>query len=306
MRDKDGHGPNWRGGRSIGKSGYVWLWMPEHPHASSGGLVLEHIVVASRALGRRLPPKSQVYHVDGDRARNVGGNLVLCESLAYRSHLQQRARALDGCGHASWRLCTHCQKWDSTENLFCNRKQAWHRECKNQYQFRSGRTSYRLPPTVPMEAPGQFVPLNPGQRGWRSSRVGWITDANGCDIWQGNRTKGYGRVRIGRQSFFVHCVRYEREIGPIPEGMDLDHYVCDNGKGGCCNPRHCRPATPRENILRSRGLASANAAKTQCPKGHPLSGDNLVQSALRRGARSCRICTNAHAYRRNHPGEAAP
>lgn len=97
----------------------------------------------------------------------------------------------------------------------------------------------------------------------------------------------------------VYRVRYEREIGPIPGGMQLDH-LCDNGPGGCCNPHHCRPATPRENTLRGRTLPAANARKTHCPRGHPLSGDNLVPSRLAKGERKCRTCENARCLARYH------
>jgi hypothetical protein len=36
-----------------------------------------------------------------------------------------------------------------------------------------------------------------------------------------------------------------------------------------------------------------NRRKTHCPKGHPLSGDNLLTSKLKIGKRECRTCHNA-------------
>lgn len=135
---------------------------------------------------------------------------------------------------------------------------------------------------------------------------GWFEDENGCHIWigqrstfgyayvsipgEGRRAKGQGRKRVNR---YVYRVRYEREIGPIPEGMVLDHYVCNNGAGACCNPHHCRPVSIRENVLRSDSPASLAAAKTHCDNGHPLNGDNLVPHLLRRGIRRCKICCYA-------------
>lgn len=103
----------------------------------------------------------------------------------------------------------------------------------------------------------EFVPFRPRRSGSRSAKVGWITDENGCDIWQGAKSKGYGQVRIGDTICLVHRVRYEMEIGPIPDGMDLDHYVCDNGAGACCNPYHCRPIDPLEHSILSAKLALA-------------------------------------------------
>ena len=150
---------------------------------------------------------------------------------------------------------------------------------------------------------GVFVPwhatLKGRGKGKNSANVGWITDANGCDVWRGANAWGYGLVRDGGRMCVVTRLRYEREIGPIPAGMELDHFVCDNGAGGCCNPHHCRPVSGRENVLRGNGFASVHAAKTHCPQGHPLAGENLDKHQLTRGCRKCRICLNARmcAYR---------
>lgn len=127
----------------------------------------------------------------------------------------------------------------------------------------------------------------------RTNSPGYVIDGSGCHIWIGYRNnRGYGMVTVGGQSRVVTRVRYEREVGPIPEGHELDHYICDNGPGGCCNPHHVRPVVRRENQLRGNTVSSANAAKTHCPKGHPLEGDNLVKGDLRLGWRNCRACRN--------------
>lgn len=133
-----------------------------------------------------------------------------------------------------------------------------------------------------------FVPWNPG----RKDSPGWIVSEGGCHIWVGWKVNGYARVTVGGRGYLVHRLRYEREIGPIPDGTELDHYVCSNGPHGCCNPHHCRPATHRENSLRADYWASDNAAKTHCDRGHPLSGDNLFPGDAKR-QRRCRTCHNA-------------
>lgn len=125
------------------------------------------------------------------------------------------------------------------------------------------------------------------RRGARSARVGWIVAANGCHLWQGACSSGgYGTVQVDGRTQHVHRVRYEQEVGPIPEGMPLDHFACDAGPEGCCNPAHVRPVTNRENILRGRDF---HAAKTHCPRGHPYRGDNLRVDP-RTGKRVCRTC----------------
>jgi hypothetical protein len=42
------------------------------------------------------------------------------------------------------------------------------------------------------------------------------------------------------------------------------------------------------------------AQRTHCPQGHPLAGDNLVESQLKRGRRKCLTCHRAQALRQAH------
>jgi len=139
---------------------------------------------------------------------------------------------------------------------------------------------------------GEFVRFHEKPKRSDSARVGWVVAENGCHLWQGGRSAaGYGMVRVDGGMRYVHRVRYLREVGPIPEGMQLDHFVCDDR--GCCNPLHVRPVSHRENSLRGNGASARHAARTHCPKGHPLSGENLRACDIRRGQRRCRECNAA-------------
>lgn len=70
-----------------------------------------------------------------------------------------------------------------------------------------------------------------------------------CWKWLGYvGNMGYGQIGIHRISYLVHRVVYERERGPVPEGLELDH-LCRNPR--CCNPEHLEPVTHRENSRRA-------------------------------------------------------
>lgn len=83
-------------------------------------------------------------------------------------------------------------------------------------------------------------------------------------------------------------VYWERINGPVPEGLVLDHFACDNR--ACVRPDHMRPVTSRENTLRGDAPSAWNLAKTECNNGHEFTPENTYE---RGGIRHCRACRNA-------------
>src|SRR5688500_6362748 len=73
-------------------------------------------------------------------------------------------------------------------------------------------------------------------------------DDTGCWVWTGNQaTGGYSQIHVNGKSTGAHRVSYEHFVGPIPDGMQIDH-LCRNRL--CINPAHLEPVTPLENQLR--------------------------------------------------------
>lgn len=111
-----------------------------------------------------------------------------------------------------------------------------------------------------------------------------IDSGEGCWIWRGQvRSDGYGQIGAGGRggkSLRPHRVAYELVVGPIPDGLTLDHLCCNTI---CCNPQHLEPVTSEENNRR------ATARRTQCRRGHAFVPENTI---VRPKGRECRTCRN--------------
>ena len=110
-----------------------------------------------------------------------------------------------------------------------------------------------------------------------------VDPVTGCWNWTARKTThGYGMLGVKKKTVMAHRYFFERFVGPIPVGLQIDH-LCRNR--GCVNPMHLEPVTAREN---SRRAAPFNRRSTVnlCLYGHPLDG---VRSRPT-GGRYCKTC----------------
>jgi hypothetical protein len=93
----------------------------------------EHIIIAEKALGHKLPPGAVVHHWVGKS--NENSNLAIFPNQAYHLLIHQRMAAKKACGNPNWRKCVYCKKYDDPENMRPNisNNTMYHKKCATDY-----------------------------------------------------------------------------------------------------------------------------------------------------------------------------
>jgi hypothetical protein len=103
-----------------------------------------------------------------------------------------------------------------------------------------------------------------------------------CWEWTGTiGPEGYAIYWLNGASVPVHRIAYANLIGPIPDGMQLDHLCLTRH---CVNPDHLEPVTPTEN---SRRANVHKMNRSHCANGHEWTEANTLPM---RDAKRCRQC----------------
>lgn len=122
---------------------------------------------------------------------------------------------------------------------------------------------------------------------------------NGCWNWIASKHPrgGYGMIYYEGRCQRAHRVAYQVMVGPVPEGLELDH-LCHNPS--CINPAHLEPVTHQENMMRGH---LSNRLKTHCKFGHPFDEQNTIP--INNGRRMCRTCNNERKRQQRAKASAA-
>jgi hypothetical protein len=107
-----------------------------------------------------------------------------------------------------------------------------------------------------------------------------LPQPNGCWYWKSKDNHRYPRVWHNGRQVYVMRVAYMLYVGSVPEGMEVDHAVCNDKR--CVNYNHLEAVPHSINVQRYF------ATRTHCVHGHKYTPESVYHD--KRGYKQCRIC----------------
>jgi hypothetical protein len=147
-----------------------------------------------------------------------------------------------------------------------------------------------LPILRRMQALGLPTRLTADERFWKS-----VNKTASCWLWTGHiASNDYGIISIRGTRFYAHRWSYEYHVGPIPEGMHVDHLCMVKA---CVNPAHLEAVTPAENTRRASKVLGPWATGL-CQRGHDITNPSNVYRRPDGGGSNCAACSRLRGHRR--------
>lgn len=90
--------------------GYIHIYAPNHSRAHKDGFAKRCLVNAEKALGKPLPLKIEIHHLDENKENDTNSNLVICEDAGYHKLIHSRQRIFNAGGHPdTHKICSNCK-----------------------------------------------------------------------------------------------------------------------------------------------------------------------------------------------------
>lgn len=127
---------------------------------------------------------------------------------------------------------------------------------------------------------------------------------NGCLEWTGPKNSdGYGRITVNGKDEYIHRLAWTMVNGPIPEGMVIRHFKCDNPP--CADLSHLRLGTHADNVADKMAKGHHPSQKqTRCKNGHEFTPENTQQGEHQRRCRTCHNIVTLAAYHKRKAEKA--
>ena len=116
-----------KGAGSISRHGYL-------RRGENGIRMVEHLRIAERVFGGKLPAGAVVHHANGNKTDNRNENLVICPDQKYHLLLHTRMAAMGASGNPNYLKCWICCNYDDPSNLIHHVRAHYHRQCDRKYQ----------------------------------------------------------------------------------------------------------------------------------------------------------------------------